>query len=341
MRGGEARALTDLPRGATVPAWSPDGRTIAFTSTTTAGRYEEAGPGRAGASDVRVIARRRLSRQRQPDYVDPDRRAHIWTVEVGDTGSNARRRAAMTDGEFDERNAVVARRRADLCSSPTASPSRTTTPTTSISTACPPRAARSRRSRASTAPIGRFAVSTRRPAHRVRRQRSTAAGALLQPAGSLGRRRDAGQARRRNLTARYDFDIGGGIGGDQSAPRGASRSRSSGRKDGPSSDRRRGTRQLEPEARHDRDGRIEAGHRRRTATVMCVHRHARRGDARRDRSRRRRTSATSRRQPTGAQRRGRRSRKVNEALFSGIEPQASPKRSGIRASTASASRAGS
>src|SRR3954471_9756936 len=35
-QGGEAAALTDLPKGAGAPVWSPDGRTIAFASSTSA-----------------------------------------------------------------------------------------------------------------------------------------------------------------------------------------------------------------------------------------------------------------------------------------------------------------
>src|SRR5712691_7574754 len=35
LTGGEAQQLTDLPKGASPAVWSPDGKTIAFTSSTT------------------------------------------------------------------------------------------------------------------------------------------------------------------------------------------------------------------------------------------------------------------------------------------------------------------
>ena len=69
--GGEARAITDLPKGASAPVWSPDGRTLAFTSTTNAkdldARAKEAAPrrgGRAGERRARHHAGR-LSLERQ------------------------------------------------------------------------------------------------------------------------------------------------------------------------------------------------------------------------------------------------------------------------------------
>ena len=34
LDGGEARAITDVARGASAPGWSPDGKRIAFSSTT-------------------------------------------------------------------------------------------------------------------------------------------------------------------------------------------------------------------------------------------------------------------------------------------------------------------
>jgi dipeptidyl aminopeptidase/acylaminoacyl peptidase len=43
LDGGEARQLTDLPRGAKAPVWSPDGRTLAFLSDTSAADLSKPG----------------------------------------------------------------------------------------------------------------------------------------------------------------------------------------------------------------------------------------------------------------------------------------------------------
>jgi dipeptidyl aminopeptidase/acylaminoacyl peptidase len=87
LDGGEARVLTDLPRGATGPVWAPDGRTIAFSSTATAADLQPPSPERR--SDVRVIDRPVYRENGNPDYVDADRRSHVWTVRVGDSKGRA------------------------------------------------------------------------------------------------------------------------------------------------------------------------------------------------------------------------------------------------------------
>src|SRR5262245_44182179 len=53
--GGEASAITDLPRGAAAPIWSPDGKRIAFSSTTRPDDFEKK-PAETPKSDVRVIS---------------------------------------------------------------------------------------------------------------------------------------------------------------------------------------------------------------------------------------------------------------------------------------------
>ena len=44
LDGGEARPITDLPRGAGSPAWSPDGSRIAFSSSTRPDDFPPAAP---------------------------------------------------------------------------------------------------------------------------------------------------------------------------------------------------------------------------------------------------------------------------------------------------------
>jgi dipeptidyl aminopeptidase/acylaminoacyl peptidase len=131
MRAGEARAITEISRGASNPRWSPDGRTIAFASTATpedikaaaaaqekpdpAGKPSatpaekaEAKPGteKPRVSDVRVItsAVYRANGVADFGYVDADRPSHIWTVSVPAGDAPLPTPTQVTSGEFSENN---------------------------------------------------------------------------------------------------------------------------------------------------------------------------------------------------------------------------------------------
>jgi dipeptidyl aminopeptidase/acylaminoacyl peptidase len=106
MDGGEARALTDAPNGASSPVWSPDGRIIAFLSAPDTSKSDStkksADTTKRHVSDVHVITRAQY-RWNGAGYTDPTEHSHIWTVPatIGATGALPTLRQ-ITFGDFDE-----------------------------------------------------------------------------------------------------------------------------------------------------------------------------------------------------------------------------------------------
>ncbi len=222
MNGGEARAITDIPRGAAGPEWAPDGQDDRVL-VDGAGRGADAGKTgeKPREADVRVITEAvyRANGVSGSGFVDRDRPSQIWTVAVSAADTAPASPKRITSGEFaagnyhwstdgaqiffvaDRRPRVVlllARQR-PLCS-----------------------AERWRRAEAKSPASMAASAPTR--------SRRTASGSRL--SGSL-----AGKPERsftqpdlwvidlpggtpRNLTAAFDFDMNGGLGGDQRAPRG-------------------------------------------------------------------------------------------------------------------------
>lgn len=102
LAGGEAIQLTDMAQGAGPAFWSPDGRTIAFTNGATPEEIAQKAKGGEPPkkSDVRVITRAQF-RLDDEGYADPAEHDHIWTVPAvaGDKPQSAHQ---VTSGNFDE-----------------------------------------------------------------------------------------------------------------------------------------------------------------------------------------------------------------------------------------------
>ena len=101
MEGGEARPLTEIPKGAGEPVWSPDGRSLAFSSPTLAKDFEKKKDDAAPESDVRVITRAEY-RENGEGYIDADRPGHIWIVDVPRVPDSPQKARQVTTGEFGE-----------------------------------------------------------------------------------------------------------------------------------------------------------------------------------------------------------------------------------------------
>src|SRR5437899_3712386 len=251
MDGGEARPLTDVPRGATSPSWSPDGKTIAFAATATAddvkkqreekaerqeGQERREGPektqgpddkGDKGAashkSDVKVITRAVYRANGNPDFLEGDRHSHIWKLAiVDDPLAKSPEPRQVTSGEFDERMAEWSPDGSTIYFTSTRVPEPYYEPQHSELYSVPAAGGSITKVAAIEGTISDVSLSPdgRRIAF-VGTLHGNPVRSYSQP--DLWITDAAPGSTPKNLTAAYDFDVNGGIGGDQAAPRGENR----------------------------------------------------------------------------------------------------------------------
>jgi dipeptidyl aminopeptidase/acylaminoacyl peptidase len=231
MSGGEPFQFTTLPRGASGPQWSPDGRMIAFYNSATAEELEKAAKSAAQPSpspaasptpaeresDVRVI-NRAVYRANGTGYLDFKHQQHVWVVNAPKTGDEKVTPKQLTHGRFNDAGAVWAKDssriyfESDFTDEPYYELPRTDIYSVAITGGEP-------------AKLTSFDMAAATFTLSPDGKQVAFVSSMTQPVRSYSQpdlwvMDLATNAKPRNLTADFDFDIGSGLTGDNVAPKG-------------------------------------------------------------------------------------------------------------------------
>ncbi|HEY2364611.1 MAG TPA: S9 family peptidase [Candidatus Angelobacter sp.] len=256
--GGESWKITDLPRGAGEPVWSPDSKMIAFTSDTSAEdlakqhkkdsaaakdkkseskteekpddksaatEKPEAGPAAAKAadgsdadheSDVRVITRS-VYRINGGGYLDFKHPSHIWVIATPQSSEDDAKPKQLTSGKFQEDGIMWAKDSSTIyftsnhVDDPSYEHPRTDVYSVSTGGGEPQKVA--------SIPMGAGQMSLSPDGKRLAFCASVNEPVQSYTEPDLWVMDLATDAKPKNLTADYDFDVCSGVGGDQGTPR--------------------------------------------------------------------------------------------------------------------------